>query len=273
MNNEHDALIRAGRAFTREFDKYGFESDQEKGLPQPPLVKAPVSDERIKLPMDFDALKLKGDLLSLLRSRASHRVFTDEAISLSELSFLLWATQGIKEIRGNNYATLRTVPSGGARHGFETYLAVIRVEGLKPGRYHYLPMTAELEYLGELNEPDRTVTESLMWQDWAGNAAVAFYWSLVQYRCEWRYDVSAHRVALIDSGYVSENLYLACESLGLGTCAIAAFDYEFAGKLFDLDNDGESIVLTSPVGRVKQRDRKKELDFYAFVNDEPGAQG
>ena len=47
-------------------------------------------------------------------------------LSLAELSYLLWCTQGVKETKGQA-ATLRTVPSAGARHAFETYLLVNNV--------------------------------------------------------------------------------------------------------------------------------------------------
>ena len=58
-------------------------------------------------------------------------------MSLLELSYMLWTCQGVKQIRGKKYATLRTVPSGGARHGFELYFVCQNVEGLTPGTYHY----------------------------------------------------------------------------------------------------------------------------------------
>lgn len=129
-------------------------------LPQPPLTKAPVSDARIDLPRDFKPLGLEKDLLNVIFNRCSSRVYTEENLSLLELSFLLWATQGVKGIRGKKYATLRTVPCGGARHPFETYLLVRRVEGLKPGKYHYLPLENQLEYLGEVKTSEDVIDKS-----------------------------------------------------------------------------------------------------------------
>ena len=79
------------------------------------------------------SLSLEDDLYQLLAKRKSSRVYTQEDMSLLQLSFLLWATQGIKSIRGKSYATIRTAPCGGARHPFETYLLVRQVEGLLPG--------------------------------------------------------------------------------------------------------------------------------------------
>ena len=247
-----------------------FESDQDRKLPQPPLVKAAMRCEadRIALTRDFSGLPLKNDLISLIRDRKSSRVYTEEPVSVDELSFLLWATQGVKGLRGKSYATLRTVPCGGARHEFETYLAVRNVTGLKPGMYHYLPMEHALEYLGASDDLDGDITVSLNNQRFAAKAAVVFYWSMVAYRAEWRYGIYAHRVALIDAGHVGQNLYLACTGLGLGTCGIGSFSHEKTCEMFGYDGNDEYTVYTAPVGRVRASDAAAEKAFYSFLDEE-----
>ena len=65
-------------------------------------------------------------------------------MSLEELSFLLWATQGVRGLIRDGLVTLRTVPSGGGMHPFETYLLVNRVEGVEPGIYRYLAVEHKL---------------------------------------------------------------------------------------------------------------------------------
>ena len=245
-----------------------FVSDQDQKLPQPPLVKAPMTDSRIPLPMDFSGLDLKNDLLSLLRDRRSARIYTKEPMSVAQLSFLLWATQGVKKLRGKSYATLRTVPSGGARHAFETYLIVRQVEGLEPGAYHYLPMEHALEFLHPVENLEDTISDTLDDQTWAAKANVVFYWAMVAYRAEWRYGVFAHRVALIDAGHVGQNLYLACTGLGLGTCGIGAFRHERCNEVFGLDGEGEYVVYTAPVGTVRDTDKAEEAAFYRFVEEQ-----
>lgn len=270
-----DELIEKGRAFTRgyrEGDPYEdeFESDQTLKRPQPPLTKAAVTPESewIRMSLDFDDLDCKNDLVSLIRDRRSARIYTGETMTLQQLSFLLWATQGIKSIRGKAYATIRTVPCGGARHQFETYLMVKKVEGLRPGAYHYLPMEHALEYLRAVDNMDAAITESLSGQSWAAKANVVFYWSMVPYRAEWRYGIYAHRVAMIDVGHVGQNLYTAVTGLGLGCCAIAAFRHEKCCELFGLEGENEYIVYTVPVGTVRDCDKESEQAFYKFVKDE-----
>lgn len=269
-----EELIQTGRNFmkgSREPDLFPeFESDQELKRPQPPLVKAPVIPQEswIPLTMDFSSLELTNDVIKLIQNRRSARVYTQEEMSLDELSFLLWATQGIKSIRGKAYATIRTVPCGGARHEFETYLIIRKIENLKPGVYHYLPMEHALEYIKPLDDLDACITKSLVGQSWGAKANVVFYWAIDAYRCEWRYGIEAHRPALMDVGHVCQNLYLAVTALGLGCCGVAAFDHDLCCKLFDLNGDGEFVVYTAPVGTVREQDASKEKLFYKFVEDE-----
>lgn len=269
------ARIEAGRAFLKSRaaleEESDYQSDQEKKLPQPPLVKANMRGEQIALPRGFEKLGLQGGLLSVILKRKSSRVYTQESMSLLELSFLLWAIQGIKEIRGKSYATLRTVPCGGARHPFETYLLVKHVEGLVPGAYHYLPMTHQLELLTPL-EDEAALTDlmdkSLCGQRWAAKSNVVFYWSFVPYRSEWRYGIHAHRMIMADLGHVGENLYLACAALGLGTCGIGAYDQDLCDRTFELDGEEEFTVYSESVGTIRAEDEKEEKAFYSFVEEE-----
>lgn len=273
--DEQDRLIREGRNFMkgyREDDPYRetFESDQTLKRPQPPLCKAPMRDEDqwIKLPMEFDKLHMTDNLLSLLQKRKSHRIYTEQPISLLQLSFLLWASQGIKGRRGRAYATLRTVPSGGARHSYETYLVIRQVEGLKPGVYHYLPEENALELLHTDDDLTQKAVDSLAGQKWAGRASVVFYWAMDAYRAEWRYGIYSHRVALIDAGHIGENLTLAAEALGLGSCGIAAIYHELCCQLLEIDGENEFAVYAMPVGTIAPEDAAAEQDIYRFVKEQ-----
>jgi len=266
-NEKTKDLIQKGRDYMKLRIEEGEEpSDQEQKLPQPPLCKARGSEEVIDLPHDFASLESKKTFLNILNNRESRRIFSDEPLSLLQLSYLLWTTQGVKSIRGMNYATFRTVPCGGARHEFETYLIIRNVEGLKAGAYHFLPLTHQLEFLHEIPAIEIAIKENLSEQGWASSASVVFFWSVVPYRGEWRYSIYAHRVMLIDSGYISQNLYLACESLGVGTCAVASFDFDLCNQQFGLDGNDEFILLASPVGTLTAQERAKTRDPYAYIN-------
>ena len=265
-------LIETGRNWLRtgySQEKYeDYHTDQELKKKQPPLVKAAMSDVIIDLPSDFVGIEVETDFLKIVNSRSSHRVYTQGKITLKQLSYLLWCMQGVKEIRGKSYATLRTVPCGGARHPFETYMALKDVEGLKDGLYHYLPMEHKIEFLKEVDDLKGFIGTSLMGQLWACKANVVFYFSIVFYRSEWRYGIHAHRGLMTDAGHITENLYLASTALGLGGCAIGAVDGKYCDEVFGLDGVEESIVYAQPVGTVSKEDRQKEEDFYAFVKQQ-----
>lgn len=234
------------------------------------MVKPPMApaSARIALPRSFDGLLVKQDLTEIFRDRHSVRVYTQEEISLSQFSYLLWATQGVKDVVGKSYVTLRTVPSGGARHEFECYLGVRRVTGLRTGLYHYLPLEHAVELLENPENLEEEITKLLCGQSWAAKASVLFLWSMVPYRVEWRYGIYSHRPALMDIGHVGENLYLACTGLGLGTwrhCGVlprgsAAACWAWTGRR-------STLPTPCRVGTISTSDRGEERAFYQVPAD------
>lgn len=229
------------------------ETDQKQKLPQPLLQKSVKEDEEIiVLPKVDRNVIVKRDIFDCIMDRSSSRVYTEKSLSLEELSFLLWSTQGVKKVVGKvNFATFRTVPSGGARHPFETYLIINRVEGLKKGVYRYLPLDHKIVFLFDKNNMEEEVTEAFSGQKFIASSAVVFIWSCIPYRSEWRYDVAAHKTILQDSGHLCENLYLACEAVGCGTCAIGDYNQEIIDKFLMLDGEEEFVIYAAPVGKVK----------------------
>lgn len=264
--------ILLGRSFVTKFGgeegvDEDYATDQELKKPQPPLAKAPMTDRILDLPTDFSGLEIDGDFLHIINSRKSHRVYTREPMTLTELSYLLWCTQGVTDVRGRAYATLRTVPCGGARHEFECYLALQNVEGLEDGLYHYLPMKHQIEFLGPREDLEDFISRSVCEQSWAAKANAVFYYSCVFYRAEWRYGIWAHAPILMDSGHVTENLYLAATSIGLGGCAIAAVDPPVVNEAFGLDGKEETVFYAMPVGKIRPEDQPAEDAFYAFLRE------
>lgn len=267
---EIERRMREGRNSLKPLieEETDYQSDQDLKKPQPPLVKEAMTSNIIALPTDFEHLTIDNDFLHVINTRQSHRVYTQQKMSLLELSYLLWCTQGVKEIRGKFYATLRTVPCGGARHEFECYMVIQNVDGLKDGYYHYLPMHHQIEMLKEDSDLHDFISVSLQKQDWACKANVVFYYSFVCYRAEWRYGIYAHRMVMCDAGHITENLYLACTSIGLGGCAIGAVNGKVSDEAFGLDGEEEFIMYAMPVGTVSKNDAQQEKDFYAFVNEQ-----
>ncbi len=226
-------------------------TDQSRGIKPPPAEKpCNPEDRRISLikPGDWKSIH-KVSVEAAIAQRKSRRSYTTEAINLEELSFLLWATQGLREKRSavRNY---RTVPSAGCRHALETYIAAFRVEGIPKAIYRYLPMSHQLVEVVKHKDLEDLLTQAALDQSFAGKSAVTFIWTTIPARMEWRYGRASYKVIALDAGHVGQSLYLACEAIGAGTCAIAAYDQEFADSILGIDGVEEFTIYMAPVGKV-----------------------
>ncbi|HOC70082.1 MAG TPA: SagB/ThcOx family dehydrogenase [Candidatus Hydrogenedentes bacterium] len=246
--------FEAGRFFLKDTIRLQVDfssTDQSRGIAAPPL-QTPCAPEfpRVDLPEGRAALKHLAamPLGDAIVGRESVRRFSPAALSLEEVSMLLWATQGVRKVLGPECA-LRVVPSAGARHAFESYVAVSRVDTLVPGLYRYLPFDNQLAQIYEDTEIGNRAVEACHWQQFVGQAAVVFFWTAVPARMEWRYAEAAHKVIAIDAGHVCQNLYLAAQAIGAGTCAIAAYNQGACDSLLGVDGNEEFTVYIAPVGK------------------------
>ena len=222
------------------------------------------SEAQVFLPEDFSVLKMNGDFSSCIAGRKSRRAFAKEPIKLLELSYLLWATQGIRNtVQTEVEITFRNVPSAGSRHPLETYLFINHVEEIEPGLYHYRPDLHLLEKLDCDRYSDKAslqedLKHALCSQTFAAIAPVLFVWSAIPYRCEWRYGLKAAKYILLDAGHTCENLYLAAENIGLGVCAVGAYDQDLLDEVLGFlpgpsaEPGYECAVYAAAVGRVRK---------------------
>lgn len=224
-------------------------TDQKKGVPVPPVQKeVPEDAELIDLP-DPKKLDIDASLVDAISKRESRRSFTNEELGLEELSFLLWSTQGIRKELDSGRA-YRVVPSAGCRHALETYIAVFKVEGLKEAIYRYIPLKHKLIKVKEYEDMGTKITRAARGQSFVGNCAATFIWTTIPYRMEWRYGEASYKVIAIDVGHVCQNLYLACEAIDSGTCAIAAYDQDLIDSLLEVNGEDEFTVYLAPVGKI-----------------------
>lgn len=223
-------------------------TDQNMGVSPPPLQKSvPENAVIVDLPRGYMP---EFNLTKAIAERRSRRIFKNEPLSMEELSFLLWSTQGVREVLDYGHA-FRNVPSAGCRHSFETYLVVFNVKGLKKGIYRYLPLTHQLLLMQQPDNLEVKTSTAALGQEFAGKAAVTFIWTTIPYRMEWRYGQASYKVIALDAGHVCQNLYLACETIGCGTCAIAAYNQELMDNLLGVDGEDEFTIYVAPVGKTK----------------------
>ena len=243
---------KIGREFIR-LTKYKIleESLQKQGLPLPSLeLPLEKGSELFDLPAGKDMPLKKIDLVKLVEKRESLRKYIDKQLSLEELSFLLWGTQGVKSLTEKPLSK-RTVPSAGSRHPFETYLLVNDVTGLSSGLYRYLALSHKLARLPGRENINQMLTEACLKQQHVKYSAVTFIWVAVPHRTVWRYSQRGYRYIYLDAGHVCQNLYLLAEAIDCGVCAIAAFDDDLTNQAIGLDGEDLFVIYLASIGKRK----------------------
>ena len=184
-------------------------------------------------------------LEEVLAARRSRRAFAGKGISLDLLSRLLFAAQGVTGESGG--VQLRTAPSAGALYPLELYLVALRVEGLEPGLYRYVPKAHALEEVrrGEL---EGELHAACLSQGTLLGAAVHLVLTELPARMEWKYGPRTDRYSAMEAGAIGQNVYLLVEALGLGTVAVGAFDDRALASLLGVRLEQETPLLVHPVG-------------------------
>jgi len=211
---------------------------------KPAIYKKYPQAEKVDLPPP--AVQGGPGLWEVLKTRRSVRAYTRDPMSIENLSQILWATQGITGSVGEY--KLRTAPSAGALYPIETYLLINRVDGLKPGLYHYDVETHQLDIL-KLGDYSREVRSGALDQQIAERASVVFIWSAIFQRSKWKYLQRAYRYIFLDAAHIAQNLALAAEGLGLGSCQIGALYDDYLNELLDFDVRDECVIYLSSIGK------------------------
>lgn len=209
---------------------------------KPPIYKTYPDSQKIRLSPPLGG---KLSLDEALRKRKSVRDFSEQPLALEGLSYLLWASSGIRESRGGH--DLRTAPSAGALYPIETYVLVNSVQGIDAGLYHYDIKGHALELLreGRLGEE---LAHAALEQDMCADAPVVFIWTAIFERSRWKYGQRAYRYVYLDAGHVAANLALSAVAMGLGSCQIAATFDDEVNELLSVDGVEESVLYLSVVG-------------------------
>ena len=226
------------------------QSNQERGVPQPPLeLETPKGAIKlVDLPLPKDVALGQVSLRAVIDARRSLRKYAEDPLSLEEISYLLWATQGVQRVAEGEW-TMRTVPSAGARHAFETLLLVNRVQGLEPGLHRFLATSHRLALLPAPEDVSARAVKAALGQQMIARSAATFIWVAVPERMTWRYGERGYRYLHLDAGHVAQNLCLAAESIGAGACVIGAFADEEMNELLGLDGESQFVIYLASVGK------------------------
>lgn len=199
-------------------------------------------EQEIKLPQPQYEGKVSVE--RAIKDRRTVRSFKPDALTLGQLSQLLWAAQGITD-KGRSY---RAAPSGGALYPLDIYAVVGKhgVKELDEGVYLYLPATHSVRKVKEEDQRKR-VAEAALWQNWIAEAPVVIVITAEYGRITKKYGERGVRYAHIEVGHVGQNIFLQAEALGLGAGIVGAFDdSSVAGIIGALPRHEPLLIM--PVG-------------------------
>jgi SagB-type dehydrogenase family enzyme len=212
-----------------------------------PYKEFPTSLKRISLPSPE---KRGGKpIWEAIAQRRSQREFSPHPITFTELSQLLWATQGITARAWG--CDFRAAPSAGALYPIETYVIVNQVEKVIAGLYHFDIRQNQLVLLKE-GTFGRDLSHAALGQEMMEEASCVFVWTAIVGRSKWKYRERAYRYIYMDAGHIGQNLYLAATAMNLGCCTVGAFYDEEVDRLIGIDGREEISVYLGAVGRMEE---------------------
>ena len=177
-----------------------------------------------------------------LRLRRSVRAFDDQALTLRELSQLLWAAQGVTIPTGH-----RTAPSAGALYPLSLYVVVGNVASLSSGIYLYEPSQHRLQRVRG-GDARRDLSIAALGQEWIRQAPVSLLIAATYHRTMTKYGDRGRRYVHMEVGHAAQNVYLQATAIGLGTTVVGAFrDEQLKSVLSMRKAEGPLCIL--PVGR------------------------
>lgn len=204
----------------------------------------PAPDDVIDLPKPV--LKGKMTLEETLQARRSVRAFTEDPLTMEQVSQILWAGQGVTKRGAINF---KTAPSAGGLYPVELYLVVGEkmVKGLAAGVYHYDPDTHTMSRTME-GDQRKALCEAALGQTCIEKCACNLVVTAVYARTAKKYGERATRYVHIEVGHVGQNVALQCVALKLGSVTIGALYDDKVKETLKLPDDHEPLYIM-PIGR------------------------
>lgn len=192
------------------------------------------ADKVIKLPEPN--LNRTGTVMKALSERYSTREYASKALSLSDLSDLLWAANGVNRKDSGK----RTAPSALNKQDVDIYVVLPEGSYLYDARNHQLNLVAEGDYRGAVAGGQAFVK--------AAPVSLVLVSDLSRFG-----DVKNARNSLMgamDAGIVSQNISIFCSSANLATVPRASMDSAQLKKMLKL-KDSQIPMMNHPVGYFK----------------------
>jgi len=186
----------------------------------------------------------KVTLEKALATRRSIREYAPGALTLGEVSQILWAAQGITGPGGK-----RTTPAAHAIYALEIWLVANDVKGLAPGIYRYAPREHALA-LAAAGDHRAAVAAAAYGQECVEQAPAVVAISGDSLLAAEKFKHRGVGWLGMEAGFVVQSIYLQVTALGLGTVMVGGFEDPPACAVLGLPA-GKVPLALMPVGRRK----------------------
>ncbi len=210
-------------------------------------TKPPYNNRQVIGTVSLPAPQLTGNLSveAAIENRRSVRHYSNESVTLGNVSQILWSAQGIT----NTQYQLRAAPSAGQVYPLEVYvIAGPNVSGLPEGVYQYEPSNNTLEKFmnGDLRDNLSSIADG---QPWVKQAPLDILITGDNQKMIDKYPDKELSIRFVDleAGHAGENIYLQAESLGLVTVSLGSFDSNQLSQKFELPSN-ETPLYIFPIG-------------------------
>lgn len=177
-----------------------------------------------------------------LRERRSVRDYAGEPMTLTEVSQVLWAAQGVTGPNGE-----RTAASAGALYPLEVYVVVGNVTEMPEGVYRYRPHQHALAKISGRDVRAKLAAAALN-QNFIADAAINLVFTAVFERTTGYYGKRGEQYVHAEVGHAAQNVHLQAAAMGLGTVVVGAFDDDRVIQILDLPRNERPLYLM-PMGR------------------------
>jgi SagB-type dehydrogenase family enzyme len=203
---------------------------------------APASARIVALPTPDLAGKVT--LEQAIAQRRSVREYAPGALTLAEVTQLMWVAQGITSPDGK-----RATPSARAVYPLQVWLVANEVTGLPAGIYRYEPKEHALALVAAGPQRDSVAAAA------RGQAAIQHAAAVVAVigdsaLAATKFRGNADRWLGMEAGFVVQDVYLEATALGLGTVMVGGFDETAVRRALGVPPGWEALALM-PVGRRK----------------------
>ncbi|WP_107840139.1 SagB family peptide dehydrogenase [Metasolibacillus meyeri] len=217
-------------------------SFQKKQVYTNKIVDIPLLNER------------KDSLYQALMSRKSYtQLGIQIPISLDVVSVLLQLTY-VGRNKNTNFIT--TVPSAGGIYSASIYLFAFNITGIDAGIYYWNPFEKHLALLrkGNFRKEFQTGIVDINKKDVSNCTFAIVLTTDINKICS-KYEDRGYRLALLDIGYISQNLYLVSSHLDVAIRAIGGFYDDLISAM--IPNNTDDVMLVHLFGKEVLSDEEQ----------------